>query len=161
MRKTHIGTALFFIPVALICVFWLIPANTVPPTSADDISPRFVPTIAMAVIGFYSLILLIREWRAPKPEDGELDEEFGAEATGVDARVLLNTLILLVVSALTWLGMNYIGFEPTMTVLIAVVMYYVGARNWLTIGLCAVIAPIVLSLCTFHFFSTELPGFWK
>jgi len=115
----------------------------------------------MGVILVYSLILLVREWRAPKPEDGELDDEFGSEATGIDKRVLLNLGILAVVSTLAWAGMKYIGFEPTMTVLIAAVMYYVGERGWLRIGLCAVLAPIVLSLCAYHFFLTELPGFWK
>lgn len=162
MRTTHIGTALILIPLSLIGLFWLIPNHTVPPTAVDDISPGFVPSLALGVVLGYSLILLIRELRKKlEPNDSELDEEFGAEATGVDRQVVMNTVLLTLVSVATWLGIKYVGFEPAMTVLIASTMYYVGNRNWLLIGMCAVIAPIVLSLCTLHFFSTELPGFWK
>jgi len=161
MRKTHIGTALFLIPVCLFCIFWLVPNNTVPATSEFDVSPGFVPYIALGAMLFYSIIMLIHELRQRAAEAEELDEEFGAEATGVDGRVLLNLVILTVVSILTWLGIRYVGFEPAMAVVTAFTMYYVGVRNWLTIGLTSIIAPIFLSLCAWWFFSTQMPGFWR
>ncbi len=161
MRKTHIGTALVLIPVCLFCIFWLVPNNTVPATSEVDVSPGFVPYIALYTILFYSVILLLTELRKQIGNVEQLDEEFGAEATGVDARVLKNLVILTVVSIVAWLGIKHIGFEPAMTVLIAVTMYYVGSRNWLSIGLTALVAPIVLSMCAWYFFSTEMPGFWR
>jgi len=149
------------IPVCLFCIFWLVPNNTVPATSEFDVSPGFVPYIALGTILLYSVILLVHALRQPTKEGDESDDEFGAEATGVDARVLANLLILTVVSMLAWLGIKYIGFEPAMTVMIAAIMYYVGVRNWLTIGLTAVFAPIVLSMCAWYFFSTQMPGFWR
>lgn len=161
MRKTHIGTALVLIPVCLFCIFWLVPNNTVPATSEFDVSPGFVPYIALGTILVYSVILLIHELRKQSTGAEDSDDEFGAEATGVDAQVLKNLLILTVVSTLAWLGIRYVGFEPAMTVLIVAIMYYVGVRNWLTIALTAVSAPIVLSLCAWYFFSTQMPGIWR
>jgi len=161
MKRTHIGTALFLIPVCLFCIFWLVPNNTVPATSEFDVSPGFVPYIALGTILLYSLILLFQALRQPSASDSESDDEFGAEATGVDAQVLKNLLILSVVSALSWLGIKHIGFEPAMTLMIAATMYYVGVRNWLSIALTAVLAPIVLSMCAWYFFSTQMPGFWR
>jgi len=161
MRQTHIGTALLLIPLSLFGLFWVLPNYTVPSTSPDDISPAFVPSAALIIILVYSAILLVRELRSKVLPEDEIDEEFGKEATGVDRRVLLNTLLASVVCVLTWLGIKHIGFEPVTAVLIAAIMFYVGVRSWLTIGLCAVGAPVVLSLCTYYFFSTELPGFWK
>lgn len=161
MRKTHIGTALFLIPLCLFCIFWLVPNNTVPATSEFDVSPGFVPYIALGTMLCYSIILLFNELRHSAIDSEEADEEFGTEATGVDSRVLLNLAIYAVVSVLAWLGINTIGFEPAMTVLIAAVMYYTGARNPLTIVLTAVLAPVILSLCAWFFFSTQMPGFWR
>lgn len=161
MRKTHIGTALFLIPVCLFCIFWLIPTYTVPATSEFDVSPGFVPYIALGAMLFYSIILLFSELRKKAANEEEQDAEFGSEATGVDRRVLLNLAILTVVSILSWLGIRYVGFEPAMMVLVAAIMYYVGVRNWLTIGLTAILGPIVLSMCAWYFFTTEMPGFWR
>ena len=161
LRTTHIGTALLLIALSLIGLFWIVPTYTTPATAENDISPAFVPSLALCVIGGYSLILLISALKLPAGIASELDDEFGAEATGVDRRVLLNTLILCAVSALTWLLINFVGFEPAAMLLVAAIMLYVGVRNWIAIGLTAVVAPIVLSLCTYYFFSTQLPGFWK
>jgi len=158
MRKTHIGTALVLIPLCLFCIFWLVPQNTVPATSEFDVSPGFVPYIALWTMLIYSVILLIDELRQQAANIEELDEEFGAEATGVDAQVLKNLVILVGVSVLSWLGINQLGFEPAMMVLIAVTMYYVGVRNWLSIGLTAILAPIVLTMCAWLFFSTQMPA---
>ena len=157
MRKTHIGTALVLIPICLFCIFWLVPNNTVPATSEVDVSPGFVPYIALWAMLIYSVILLLDELRQGITGSTELDEEFGSEATGVDGRVLKNLAILIVVSVLTWLGIKHIGFEPAMTVLIIAIMYYVGVRSWITIGLTSIFAPIVLSMCAWYFFSTQMP----
>jgi hypothetical protein len=161
VRRTHIGVALLLIPTSLFCLLWLVPNNTVPPTSVHDVDSGFVPSLALGAILFYSVILLVRELQASPDSKRELDEEFGVEATGIDKKVLLNMVILVVTSTISWLLITYVGFEPAMTLLVAATMYYVGVRSWMQIGLCAVIIPIVLSLCTLHFFSTELPGFWK
>lgn len=161
MRKTHIGTALLLIPLCLFCIFWLVPNNTVPATSEFDVSPGFIPYIALGTMLFYSIILLVGELRRSAISPDEADEEFGAEATGVDGRVLKNLVIYAVVSVLAWLGIRHIGFEPAMAILIAAVMFYTGVRNWLTIALTAVLAPVILSQCAWFFFSTQMPGFWR
>ena len=162
MRKTHIGTALFLIPLCLFCIFWLVPNNTVPATSEFDVSPGFVPYIALGTMLFYSIILLVTNLKSEFKNSAEdAEEEFGGEATGVDIHVLKNLLIYAVVSVLAWLGINTIGFEPAMTVLIAAIMFYTGVRNWLTIVLTSVLAPVILSQSAWFFFSTQMPAFWR
>jgi len=163
LRKTHIGTALFLIPLCLFCIFWLVPNNTVPATSEFDVSPGFVPYIALGTMLFYSIILLVTSLKSELKNGAgdDADEEFGGEATGVDSQVLKNLVIYIVVSVLAWLGINTIGFEPAMTILIAAIMFYTGVRNWLTIVLTSLLAPVILSQCAWFFFSTQMPGFWR
>lgn len=168
MRKTHIGTALILIPLGLWCLFWLLPNNTVPPTSEDDLSPGFVPAIALGTIVVTGLMMLLQALRqtntsanAKANTNGHDDEEFGKEATGINVQVLLNVLFLTILSVITWLLIVHVGFEPAMTVVLMTTMLYVGVRNPLVIGVTAVLMPIVLSMCAWYFFSTEMPGIWR
>lgn len=161
MKKTHIGTGILLIPVCLWCLFWLIPNNTVAPTSEHDLSSALVPSIAIGTCLLSSLIMLVRAWRASQAQADELDEEFGGEATGIDGRVLLNLLWWILSAVASWLLITYVGFEPAMTVLLLATMLFVGIRNPWTIGLTAVLMPIILSQAAWYFFSTEMPGFWR
>lgn len=161
MKNTHIVTGILLIPVCLWCLFWLIPANTVPPTSERDLSPALVPSIAVGACLITGLIMLVRAWRATKSDAAVLDEEFGDEATGIDARVLVNTLWWIVAAVVSWLLITHVGFEPAMTVLLIALMLYVGVRKPLTIALVSVLTPIVLSQAAWHFFSTQMPAFWR
>ena len=78
-------TGIVLIPVCIFCLVWLIPNNTVPPTSENDISPGLIPSLAAGVGLILSISLAWRAWRLSSTEAEDLDDEFGEEATGIDA----------------------------------------------------------------------------
>ena len=146
--------------LSLWCLLWLIPEHTIPPTSDRDLSPALVPSIAVGACLLTAAIMAIRAWGASETDKAALDEEFGAEATGIDRRVLWNAFLVAAVSIVSWLLLEYVGFEPAMGLLIATTMWFMGVRRIWTIVLTSVLTPVVLSQATWFFFSTELPGFW-
>ncbi|MEM7407847.1 MAG: tripartite tricarboxylate transporter TctB family protein [Pseudomonadota bacterium] len=161
MRNTHLYTGLLLIPVCIYCLFWFIPANVVPPTSEDDISPGLIPMIAVGTGLIMSVLMAFHAWRQGPPTGDQLDDEFGSEATGIDGRVLLNGLIWAVGSTIAWYLIVHVGFEPSMTLLLAAIMLYVGVRKPLSIALNSVLMPIVLSQAAWYFFTTEMPAIWR
>ena len=161
MNNTHILTGIVLVPVCIWCLFWLIPGNTVPPTSEHDLSPALVPSIAVGACLLTGLIMLVRALRASRSASAEVDEEFGEEATGIDARVLMNTLWWTLTTVVAWLLIAHVGFEPAMTLLLVAIMLYVGVRKPLTIATTSLLVPILLSQAAWYFFSTQMPGIWR
>ncbi len=161
MRRTHLWAGALLALASAFCVFWLIPENTAPAESEIDLSPALVPSIAMGACLLLSLALLARAARAGREDAARMDEEFGAEASGVDGQVLANLALWGLVSAACWFGVEHVGFEPAMAAFLVATMLFVGARHLLTIAAMAVAAPIALSQLAYYLFSTELPAFWR
>ena len=161
MRNTHLMTGIFLIPVCIFCLVWLIPNNTVPPTSANDISPALIPSLAAGVGLILSIALAWRAWRLSSAEADELDDEFGEEATGISADVLINTGLWALGSGVAWVIISYIGFEPGMTVLLGATLLYIRVYEVKPLIGTAVIMPILLSQAAWYFFTTEMPGIWR
>lgn len=90
-----------------------------------------------------------------------MDDEFGEDASGINRGVLLKTLLWAVAATVSWLLITYVAFEPAMTVLLIATMLYIGVRKPLAIVLTSVLMPIILSQASWHFFSTQMPGFWR
>ena len=120
-----------------------------------------MPSIALGTMLVTAILLLLQALRAGSSRASEMDEEFGKEATGINFRVIGNVLALLVLSVLSWFLISHVGFEPAMTLLLVIIMWYVGVRKPLTIGLTAILMPIILSFGAWYFFVTEMPGFWR
>ena len=154
-------TGLLLIPVCLFCLFWLIPNNTIPPTSENDISPGLIPSLAAGVGLILSIALAWRAWRLSAADAEELDDEFGEEATGIDGDVLINTLLWAIGSGVAWAIITYVGFEPGMTVLLGATLLYIHVRDVKPLIGTAVIMPILLSQAAWYFFTTEMPGIWR
>ena len=161
MRNTHLYTGIILIPVCLFCLFWLIPNNTIPATSEHDISPGLLPSIAVGTGLVMSILMAWRAWRVSAAEAEEMDDEFGDEATGVDATVLLNLFWWTLGASVAWALIAYVGFEPGMTVLLAATMLFIGVRRPVPIISTAILMPIVLSQAAWYFFTTQMPGFWR
>ena len=164
MRTTHIWAGVLLVLASLWCLFWLIPDNTYPPDSELDLAPALVPSIAIGVCLVLAVVLAVQAvYGGRRVEDGEdhLDEEFGAEATGASAHVLLNLLIWTAIAGAAWFLIEHVGFEPAMTLFLVATMLFVGARNPWTIALVSLATPIVLSQAAYQFFNTELPAFWR
>ncbi len=164
MRTTHIWSGVLLALASLYCLFWLIPGNTSPAESELDLSPALVPSIAVGACLILALVMAAQAlYGGRKIEAGEdhLDEEFGSEATGADRHVLLNLLIWALVACACWYLVEYVGFEPAMTLFLVATMLFVGARNPWSIALVSLATPVVLSQAAYQFFNTELPAFWR
>ena len=161
MKNTHIGAGILLIQVCLWLLFWLIPNNTITPTSEDDLSSALMPSIAIGTMLLTAVMMLVRALRSSAAAAHAMDDEFGDDADGINRTVLLKTLLWAVAATVSWLLMTYVGFEPAMTLLLIATMLYVGVRKPLAIALTSVLMPIILSQASWHFFSTQMPGFWR
>ncbi len=161
MRLTHLMTGIVLIPVCIFCLVWLIPNNTIPPTSENDISPGLIPSLAVGIGLILSIAMAWRAWRLSSASSEELDDEFGEEATGIDADVLINTGLWALGSGVAWAIISYVGFEPGMTVLLAATLLYIRVHEIVPLVGTAVIMPILLSQAAWFFFTTEMPGIWR
>ena len=160
MRKTHIGSSVVISVIMLVFLLYLIPNYTSPPDSNLDLSPSFIPSLAVVVVLLLSIFLGVTTFLT-KNNVGDLHEEFGVEASGIGWLEIKNLGLWVVLSAVAWFGTNYLGFEPTMTVCLAIGLVFCGLRShWLT-ALIAVLTPIILSQGAWLVFTTELPGFWR
>lgn len=161
MRNTHLMTGIVLIPICIYCLIWLIPNNTIPPTSENDISPGLIPSVAVGVGLLLSAFMAWRAWRMSPADAEELDDEFGEEATGIDTGVLINTGLWALGSGVAWAIISYVGFEPGMTVLLGATLLYIRIYEVKSLIGTAVVMPILLSQAAWYFFTTEMPGIWR
>lgn len=161
MRNTHLYTGLVLAPICFYCLFWLIPNNIVAPTSEHDISPGLIPYIAVGTGLVMCILMAARALKEHVVGAEAPDDEFGAEATGIDPQVLVNVLVWGVLSTVAWFLMVHIGFEPAMSVLLLATMLYIGVRRPFPLFANSIIMPIVLSQAAWHFFTTEMPAIWR
>ncbi len=161
MRNTHLMTGIVLIPICIYCLVWLIPNNTVPPTSENDISPGLIPSLAVGTGLILSIAMAWRAWRLSSASADELDDEFGEEATGIDGGVVINTGLWALGSGIAWFIISYVGFEPGMTFLLGATLIYIRVREVKPLIGTAIIMPILLSQAAWYFFTTEMPGIWR
>lgn len=154
-------TGIVLIPICIYCLIWLIPNNTIPPTSENDISPGLIPSVAVGVGLLLSALMAWRAWRMSPADAEELDDEFGEEATGIDTGVLINTGLWALGSGVAWAIISYVGFEPGMTVLLGATLLYIRIYEVKSLIGTAVVMPILLSQAAWYFFTTEMPGIWR
>ncbi len=160
MRQTHIWSGVVISAISLLFLFWIIPTQTSPPDSHLDLAPKFIPSLAIIVTLLLAIILSATAFFSRKAEDEE-HEEFGAEASGMGWAEFKNLGLWALASIFAWFGTTHVGFEPTMTVLLAAGLFYAGLRNYWLTAVIAIATPIILSQFAWHIFVTELPGFWR
>lgn len=160
MRKTHLASSAFVIVASLLLLFWIIPEQTSPPMSKLDLSPSFMPSLAVAVCLILAVILGLDALLVRKETD-DLHEEFGAEASGMGLPEFRNLGLWTAASLFAWYGTVYVGFEPAMILFLAGWMVYAGMRNVWQTATIAIATPIILSQIAWYVFTTELPGFWR
>lgn len=160
MRQTHIWSSLIISLIMLVFLFYIIPNYTSPPDSALDLSPNFIPKLAVSVTLLLSIFLGVSALLTHK-SDEDLHEEFGEESSGIGWLEIKNVFLWSVLSIGAWYGTDNIGFEPTMTVCLTIGLIFSGVRNYWLTALIAIVMPIVLSQVAWYVFTTELPGFWR
>ena len=149
----------------LVFLFLIIPHYTYPPDSALDLAPSFIPSLAVVVTLLLAVLLGIMGLLSRKTDD-DLHEEFGEEASGVGLQEFKNLGLWILVSICAWFGTKFIGFEPTMAMLLAAGLYFAGLRNYNLMVVIALTIPIVLSEGAWYVFVSELPDpfqlrFWR
>ena len=82
MQQTHIWSSVIISLIMLVFLLYLIPNYTSPPDSNLDLSPSFIPSLAVAVALFLSILLGVTAYLT-KNNDEDLHEEFGVEASGI------------------------------------------------------------------------------
>ena len=160
LKQTHIWSGVIIGSVMLVFLFWIIPNFTSPPDSKLDLAPSFIPSLAVAVTLFLAILLAIMAFFSSSKNDA-LHEEFGEEASGIGLDEFKNLGLWILVSIGAWFGTVHVGFEPAMTVCLALGMFFAGNRNYWLTALIAITTPIILSQLAWYIFTTELPGFWR
>ena len=149
----------------LVFLVLIIPHYTYPPDSELDLAPSFIPSLAVVVTLLLAVLLGIMGLLSHKTDD-DLHEEFGEEASGVGLQEFKNFGLWILVSIGAWFGTKFIGFEPTMAMLLAAGLYFAGLRNYRLMVVIAITIPIVLSEGAWYVFVSELPDpfqlrFWR
>ena len=107
--------------------FWLIPSHTeLTPTAA--LPARAVPTVAAIGIAICGLVQAFKPIPIPNPAQG----------------VATKTALAISICALTWVGLAFVGFEVTASLLAIGLMLLMGERRplWLAIG--GIVLPILI-----------------
>ena len=146
--------------VMLVFLFWIIPNFTSPPDSELDLAPSFIPSLAVTVTLLLAILLAVTAFFSSSTNDA-LHEEFGEEASGIGLAEFKNLGLWTLVSIGAWFGTVHVGFEPALTVCLALGLVFSGMRNYWLTALIAIATPIILSQLAWYIFTTELPGFWR
>lgn len=156
-RRTDIAAGLFIAAFALLLLFWIIPANTSPPQSESNLSPSFLPSVAATTMLVLSLLLASGALLGKRADDGELHEEFGAEARGMGWRELRDVAVWGAFSVIMMLGFSTVGFLATSIPALALMLLFTGVRSPSTIVATSILTPGLIYLIAWHAFSVQLP----
>ena len=142
-------------------LYYLIPGYIPVPEGIDQgLSARFMPTVAIGALTFFSFLLglniFIRKVRGlgPIPEDNEDNEE-----QGFGLRELTNTLLLLFGSALYVAMLSTVGFVLASSFGLMVSLYLGKVRNWILIAVVSIGIPLALSQLLWWGLTIQLPAF--
>lgn len=156
-RRTDIISAIVLAVFAGLLLVWIIPANTSPPQSEDNLSPAFLPSLAASILLVLAIVLGMTSWSRQRPEADELHEEFGAEAHGVGLADVADLAIWCAFAMAVMFGFETIGFVPTAIPALVAMMLFGGQRNWLAIGGVAVVVPLAIQQIAWHAFNVQMP----
>ncbi len=147
--------------LGVIALFWLIPEFV---TGANDTSknltPGFMPRVAawcMILFGVSVALAAARVMFGKEKaivEESEENEELSYGRTEV-----INTLVLVILSAIYVSALSYLGFIIPSTILLVFLIYLTGYRNKFVLVLVAISVPISLELLLWHILKVPLPQF--
>lgn len=156
-RRTDIFSGLVLAIVALVLLFVIIPQHTSPPQSENNLSPAFMPSLAVVVMLAMACVIMLTAWlRAPGKKD-ELHEEFGEEAHGIGLTDLADVALWCGFAVALMVGFKTIGFLATSIPALALMMLYARQRSLVAIAIVAVAVPFVIQQIALHAFSVQFP----
>jgi putative tricarboxylic transport membrane protein len=156
-RRTDILSGLVLAALSLFLLVWLIPANTSPPQSENNLSPAFLPTVAAIVMLVLATLLALVSWTTERADGDRPHEEFGEEARGIGLAEATDIAVWSAFSFAMMVGFLTIGFIPTAVPALALMMIYTGARGPVTIAAVAIAVPVAIQQVAWHAFTVQLP----
>lgn len=157
IRRTDIVSGLILAALSIMLLVWIIPANTSPPQSENNLSPAFLPSLAALVMGTLAALLAIVSWTSPPDGPEILHEEFGDEARGIGLAEISDIAIWSVFAIAMMAGFLNIGFLATAVAALVLMMLYTGERRPIPIAAVAISVPLALQQIAWHAFTVQLP----
>ncbi len=157
IRRTDIVSGLILAVVSVLLLVWIIPANTSPPQSENNLSPAFLPSLAALVMLTLAVLLAIVSWTSPPGDPDARHEEFGDEARGLGLGEMADIAIWSAFAAAMMAGFLTIGFLATAVAALVLMMLYTGERRPIPIAAVAIALPLALQQIAWHAFTVQLP----
>lgn len=147
-RAIDIATGLLVALLALAALFWLIPLQVQTAVGEYDLSPAFFPKLAAWIVLVLALgLVLVRLALARR----------ATASNGEGVRIAIEALVWTAVSLLTMISLVKIGYLATSMVLIASGAWMSGRRDWLRVGLVAILFPLAVDFAAWRIFTVHLP----
>lgn len=157
IRRTDIVSGLILAVLSVLLLLLIIPANTSPPQSENNLSPAFLPSLAALVMATLAALLAIVSRTSPPDGPEILHEEFGDEARGIGPAEISDIVVWSAFSAAMMAGFLTIGFLPTAVAALVLIMLYTGERRPIPIAAVAIAVPLALQQIAWHAFTVQLP----
>jgi len=127
----------FGLCTALVCVvfYWLVIPKFVEPSDFSQVPPALLPQVATVLIGVLGALLFLT--RLVSKEGAEVPLPFTAKELG-------HLGVVVVIFAVGALLILKVGYIVGGVALVAALMLYLKASNWLVITLVSIISPTAL-----------------
>lgn len=156
-RRTDILAGLLVAAVSVVLLGWIIPQHTSPPQSAGNLSPAFMPSVAVGVMLVLSALLVVTSL-LKAGDDGDAEhEEFGAEAHGIGKKDLADIALWAAFATAMMVGFVTIGFLATAIPALVLLMLFGGQRSLVMIGAVAVTVPVLIQQIAWYAFTVQMP----
>ncbi len=152
MRIGTISISVFLVLFSLLGYFYIIPTQIITSIPIDVstpavLHPDFFPRLTIVTLGLVSLVLLFTAINDESPEITEPDR----------ASARFRVVIVFILTYLFVVGLKYLGFTMMAPLFMAIIIYFLGVRDWRYIVSMALIFPVVLSYSFWYSFNIIFP----
>jgi len=146
---------------AIIALVWIIPefvsgAND----SSKNLTPGFMPRVAAWCMLILGALVALDAWRVLAGKTTAIAEESEEnEDLSFGRTEIVNTMIVLIGSAIYVLGLSLLGFVLPSTILLIFLIYLTGYRHKRSLVIIAITFPLSLELLLWHILKVPLPQF--
>jgi len=136
MTKQRLEAIIGLTIVILAClVYFLVIPVYVEPDDFSTVSPDLLPNVTVICFGLLGGIMFIHR---------QFIAEFDGEPSPISKENLIQLFIIIVIFAVAIFLMHIGGYLIGGSAVVAALMLYMGARNWLQIAATSLIAPVLL-----------------
>lgn len=161
VTKSTLASGVVLALLGLTAIFWLIPGFVVGANSSNGgITPGFMPRVAawsMVTLGGIVALNAFRVMLGQIPPVAEESEENEKLAFGRNE--VVDSLVIVVLSAIYVFGLMKFGFLIPSAILLAVIMYCTGYRKIIPLLMTAVAFPALLEFLLWQVLKVPLPQF--